>query len=85
MRPSKAATTFQPLEVGSTVAAGWSDGLHTDADNRIIIDKLAAAGAKRVRIDIGWSTIEESGDIYGGSKGSERLHITHQPHFHTGI
>jgi len=67
LRPSKAATTFQPLEVGSTVAAGWSDGLHTDADNRIIIDKLAAAGVKRVRIDIGWSTIEESGDIYGGS------------------
>lgn len=64
---SKAQTVFNPIEAGINFQAGWSNGLHTDADNQKIIDNAVAAGLKRVRIDIGWSTIEETGDVYGGA------------------
>jgi hypothetical protein len=62
---SKASTPFEPIQAGVNFSAGWSD--HTDADNIAIIDRLAAAGVKWVRVDIGWSTIEETGDVYGGA------------------
>ncbi len=61
-------------EVGINFQAGWSNGLHTDADNRAIIDNIASQGMKWVRIDIGWSTIEEAGDIYGGSSDSTAIY-----------
>jgi polysaccharide biosynthesis protein PslG len=64
---SKAATTFQPIQTGINYQAGWSNGLHTLADNEAIVDNAVAVGMKWVRIDIGWSTIEEAGDIYGGA------------------
>lgn len=60
---SNAQTINDPLQIGVNFSAGWSD--HSDADNIEIIDALAAAGIKRVRIDIGWATIEEFGDVYG--------------------
>lgn len=59
------AQSYQSLVVGVNFSAGWAD--HSDTDNIAIIDKLAAAGIKQVRIDIGWSTIEEAGDVYGGA------------------
>jgi hypothetical protein len=79
MFTSSAATTYQPLVAGATFAAGWSDGLHSDADNRIIIDKMAASGIKRVRIDIGWSTIEDAGDVYGGASDAHAAYDPAKP------
>lgn len=64
---ARAASGFAPLQAGVNFQAGWGGGLHTDADNAAIIDNIAAQGLKWVRIDIGWSTIEYDGDIYGSS------------------
>lgn len=58
---------FSKISVGMNFQAGWSNGLHTQLDNEKIIDEAVKAGMKWVRIDIGWSTIEESGDIYGSA------------------
>lgn len=61
LKPSKAATTIAP-QVGINLHAGWSQGWNTDTDNKAIIDKAVEAGMTWVRIDMGWCTIEETGD-----------------------
>ena len=65
LKDSKAQASYQPLAVGVNFQAGW--GSHSDADNVAIIDKLAAAGVKYVRIDMGWASVEYDGDIFGDS------------------
>lgn len=60
---SKAATTFQPLAVGVNFAGSWSD--HSDADNISLLDQMAAGGVKLIRLDVGWNSMEESGDVFG--------------------
>ncbi|MBP7835060.1 hypothetical protein KA025_03170, partial [Candidatus Saccharibacteria bacterium] len=75
LRPSKAATTFQPLEVGLNFHAGWQDGLHTDADNVIMLDKMAEASVKWVRVDMGWVNIEETGDVFGGAEDPSSTYV----------
>jgi hypothetical protein len=45
--------------VGFNWHAGWGD--YTDADNKAIIDKMAAAHMQWARVDIGWCTLEAGG------------------------
>jgi len=75
LRPSKATTTFQPLEVGLNFHSTWQDGLHTDADNYAMLDKMAEAGIKWVRIDMGWVNIEETGDVFGGAEDPSSTYV----------
>jgi polysaccharide biosynthesis protein PslG len=41
---------------GAQFHAGWSD--YTDKERREVLDKLAAAGANWVRIDVGWASLQ---------------------------
>jgi hypothetical protein len=57
--PHKAAALEQRPAVGVQFHATWSD--YTDAQRAEVLDKLAAAGVKWVRIDLGWASLEERG------------------------
>jgi hypothetical protein len=46
-------------DIGVNFHCGWSD--YTDEQRAEVLDRLKAAGAKWVRMDIGWSSLEESG------------------------
>ncbi|MDQ3758106.1 MAG: cellulase family glycosylhydrolase, partial [Actinomycetota bacterium] len=52
------AATATPV-VGVQFKSTWSD--YTDAERIAVLDKLAAANVKWVRIDVGWRSLEESG------------------------
>lgn len=66
--PTTAPRTATPPPTSSLPAFGaqfhatWSD--YTDAQRALVLDRLQAAGAKWVRIDVGWRTIEP--DTSGG-------------------
>ena len=45
--------------MGVQFHAMWSD--YTDAQRLAVLDKMAAAGVKWVRIDLGWASFQESG------------------------
>lgn len=45
-------------EMGVQFHAMWGD--YTDAQRREVLDKLAAAGVKWVRVDVGWASVQES-------------------------
>lgn len=47
------------LEIGVNWHAGWHG--YSDADNRAIVDKMAAAGLTWARIDLGWATVFPDG------------------------
>lgn len=53
--PAAAETSSEPA-VGVQVHAMWSD--YTDAQRVEVFDKLAAAGATWVRIDVGWRSLQ---------------------------
>ncbi|HMJ00640.1 MAG TPA: cellulase family glycosylhydrolase [Gaiellaceae bacterium] len=46
-------------DTGVAFHCGWSD--YTDAQRATVLDKLQAAGVKWVRIDVGWSSLQEVG------------------------
>jgi len=50
------STSIGP-QVGSQFHALWSD--YTNAQRVAVLDRLAAAGVKWVRIDMGWSSVQE--------------------------
>jgi polysaccharide biosynthesis protein PslG len=54
-----ASTSTSALEIGINWHAGWAS--HSDATNRAIADKMAAAGVTWARIDLGWDTIFPDG------------------------
>ena len=64
-----APTSPAPTSTGSTRPAGpivgvnnhalWSD--RTDGERIAVLDKLAAAGVRSIRIDVGWRALQESG------------------------
>jgi hypothetical protein len=57
--PPPPQSPIGPLpSVGTQFHCTWS--FYTDADRRAVLDKLAAAGVRWVRIDVGWSSIEVS-------------------------
>lgn len=58
-RPTAAAPLNPVPAVGVQFHAMWSD--YTDAQRMKVLDKLAAAGAGWVRIDMGWSSFQEHG------------------------
>lgn len=53
---SRAATT---PEIGVNFHATWSD--YNDTQRAAVLDKLAAANVKWIRVDIGWASLEEAG------------------------
>ena len=61
--PTTAPPAASPLPgFGTQFHATWSD--YTDAQRALVLDRLQAAGAKWVRIDVGWRTLEP--DTSGG-------------------
>ncbi len=46
-------------DVGVQFHATWSD--YSDSQRAAVLDKMAAAGVKWVRIDVGWRALEEAG------------------------
>jgi len=66
-------TTATPsrLEVGVSWHPLW--GSYTDADNYAIVDKLAAAGVRWVRIDISWSDIFPTGRAPTGQWAIDKI------------
>jgi hypothetical protein len=56
--PSPTSPQSRP-DVGVAFHCMWSD--YTDQQRTAVLDKLAASGAKWVRIDIGWSSLQEVG------------------------
>ena len=46
-------------EMGVQFHAMWSD--YTNAQRKKVLDKMAAAGVKWVRVDVGWSSLQEEG------------------------
>ena len=57
-RAASAAAVDGP-QMGVMFHCGWTD--YTDAQRAAVLDKLRAAGVKWVRIDIGWSSLQEVG------------------------
>lgn len=53
------AATPAPLAVGAQYHGLWSGW--TDAERAGVLDRLAAAGVTWVRMDVGWSAMEEEG------------------------
>ena len=57
--PGKASASSPVAAVGVQFHAMWSD--YTDAQRLALLDKMAAANIRWVRIDLGWSAFEEAG------------------------
>lgn len=58
--PAAAADPVAP-SFGAQFHATWSD--YTDVERTEVLDKLAAAGIKWVRIDVGWASLQEKGRL----------------------
>jgi beta-glucosidase/6-phospho-beta-glucosidase/beta-galactosidase len=57
--PSGAGAVEERPVVGVQFHATWSD--YTDAQRIEVLDRLAAAGVRWVRIDVGWASFQEQG------------------------
>lgn len=59
---SAASGSVQTPAVGVQFHATWSS--YTDAQRTEVLDKMAAAGVKWVRIDLGWASLQETRGSY---------------------
>jgi polysaccharide biosynthesis protein PslG len=59
LQPVPSAVAARPLAVGVMYHGTWANW--TEAERIAVLDRMAEAGVRWIRVDVGWSTLEEHG------------------------